>query len=475
MVFGGGIRYNRLGDSMDNIIYYLGIDIGASGGRHILGSVQDGRLVLEEIHRFENGIHYEDGTAVWDIAHLCAEVTAGIAKCRTIGKIPATVAIDTWGVDYVLLDENRQEILPAVSYRDGRTESAVAAVAAIIPPEELYARTGIQQQPYNTIYQLYCDKQSGKLARAAHLLMMPEYLSYKLTGVIKNEYTNATTTNLVNAATRQWDDTVIDALGLPRGIFGEISAPCTAVGGFCDEVREYVGFDATVVLCPSHDTASAVAACPLPDDGMYISSGTWSLVGTENRMPVTTDAARQANFTNEGGVEYRYRFLKNIMGMWLFQSIRRADGSRYTYDEMMQMAMASDYTRLIDPTDAAFLAPENMIEAIRASLGDPQLPLADVLSCVYHSLATSYRRVTEEIERVSGKTVGSITIVGGGSKDAYLNRLTAQYTGKTVRVGLTEGTATGNIISQIMYREGLSLAACREMINKTFDMREVAR
>ncbi len=458
---------------MNENTYYLGIDIGASGGRHILGSVQDGRLVLEEIHRFENGIRYEDGTAVWDIAHLCAEVTAGIAKCRAVGKIPATVAIDTWGVDYVLLDEHKREILPAVSYRDGRTESAVAAVAALIPPAELYARTGIQQQPYNTIYQLYCDRQSGKLDRAAHLLMMPEYLSYKLTGVMKHEYTIATTTNLVNAATRQWDDAVIDALGLPRCIFGEIHPPCTAVGGFTDAVRAQVGFDATVVLCPSHDTASAVAACPLPDDGMYISSGTWSLVGVENRVPVTADAARQANFTNEGGIEYRYRFLKNIMGMWLFQSIRRADGGRYTYDEMMQMAMASDYTRLIDPTDAAFLAPDNMIEAIRTALGEPQLPLADVLSCVYHSLATSYRRVTEEIERVSGKTVGSITIVGGGSKDAYLNRLTAAYTGKTVRVGLTEGTATGNIISQMMYREGKTLAQCRDIITTTFNMREV--
>lgn len=458
---------------MNKTTYYLGIDIGASGGRHILGSLQDGRLLLEEIHRFENGIHYEDGTAVWDIAHLCAEVKAGIAKCREIGKLPATVAIDTWGVDYVLLDADRQEILPAVSYRDGRTDSAVAAVAACIPPEELYHRTGIQQQSFNTIYQLYCDKQSGKLDRAAHFLMMPEYLSFKLTGVIKNEYTNATTTNLVNAATREWDGEVLAALGIPSHIFGTLCMPGTEVGHFSDEVRAEVGFDAMVVLCPSHDTASAVAACPMADDGIYISSGTWSLVGTENRQPVTTAAACQANFTNEGGIEYRYRFLKNIMGMWLFQSIRRAEGGRYTYDEMMHMAMNSHYTRCIDPTDAAFLAPENMITAIRTALGEPQLPLADVLSCVYHSLATSYRRVVEEIERISDKTAGHITIVGGGSKDEYLNRLTAQYTGKTVRVGLTEATATGNIISQIMYREALTLAQCRDMISHTFNMREV--
>lgn len=458
---------------MNEIIYYLGVDIGASGGRHILGSVQDGRLVLEEIHRFENGIRYEDGTAVWDIAHLCAEVIAGIAKCRTIGKIPVSVAIDTWGVDYVLLDEEKKEILPAVSYRDGRTESAVAEVAAIIPPQELYARTGIQGLSFNTIYQLYCDKQSGKLDRAAHFLMMPEYLSFKLTGVIKNEYTNATTTNLVNAAARDWDETVLAAIGLPRRLFGDLSLPGTVVGCLSDEVREQVGFDTTVVLCPSHDTASAVAACPTGEDGMYISSGTWSLVGIENTRPVTTEEARCAQFTNEGGIEYRYRFLKNIMGMWLFQSIRRNDGKRYTYDEMMQMAMASDYTRLIDPTDAAFLAPENMIEAIRTALGEPQLPLADVLACVYHSLAASYRDVVEEIERVSGKAIGHITIVGGGSKDEYLNRLTAAATGKPVRVGLTEATATGNIISQIMGREGLSLAQCRDIIGHTFNMREV--
>ncbi len=458
---------------MNEIIYYLGVDIGASGGRHILGSVQDGRLVLEEVHRFENGIRYEDGTAVWDIAHLCAEVTAGIAKCRALGKIPVSVAIDTWGVDYVLLDEDKKEILPAVSYRDGRTESAVAEVAAIIPPHQLYARTGIQQQPYNTIYQLYCDKQSGKLDRAAHFLMMPEYLSFKLTGVIKNEYTNATTTNLVNAEARDWDETVLAALGLPRRLFGDLSLPGTVVGRLSDEVRAQVGFDTTVVLCPSHDTASAVAACPTGEDGMYISSGTWSLVGIENTHPVTTEAARRANFTNEGGIEYRYRFLKNIMGMWLFQSIRRNDGKRYTYDEMMHMAMESDYARLIDPTDAAFLAPDNMIEAIRTALGEPQLPLADVLACVYHSLAASYRDVVEEIERVSGKAIGHITIVGGGSKDEYLNRLTAAATGKPVRVGLTEATATGNIISQIMGREGLTLAQCRDIIGHTFNMREV--
>ena len=329
-------------------MYHLAIDIGASSGRHILGRLQDGRLELEEIYRFENGIHEENGVLVWDIDNLVREVEAGIARCKDLGKIPATIAIDTWGVDYVLLDEHQQEILPAVSYRDSRTEASAAAVADLLPQTELYARTGIQKQCFNTIYQLYCDKQSGKLDRAAHFLMMPEYLSYKLTGVMKNEYTNATTTNLVNAEAKDWDTEILERLGIPTTLFLPLSLPSTAVGELTAEIQQEVGFNATVLLCPSHDTASAVAACPLDDGSAYISSGTWSLIGTENTYPVTAPAALETNFTNEGGVEYRFRFLKNIMGMWLFQNIRKELNKRYTYDEMMQMAMASTYEGLID-------------------------------------------------------------------------------------------------------------------------------
>ena len=453
-------------------IYYLAIDIGASSGRHILGHIENGKLCLEEIYRFPNNIKNENGTLVWDIDNLFREVKAGISKCKEIGKKPKTIAIDTWGVDYVLLDEYNKEILPAVSYRDGRTQESSRAVNDIISQAELYKRTGIQEQNFNTIYQLYADKQSGKLSKAKHFLMMPEYLSFKLTGQIINEYTNATTTNLINAESKTWDKEILNTLGLPEDIFYDLSLPGTVVGNFTDDVKAEIGFDSTVILCPSHDTASAVAACPVDGESVYISSGTWSLIGTENTYPVLSEKALEANFTNEGGIEYRFRFLKNIMGMWLFQNIRRNIGKELTYDEMMYSAISSKFTEKINPNAPEFLAPENMIEAVRNYLGKPDLPLADVLSSVYHSLANSYRKAVEEIESISGKEIKSIHIVGGGSKDKYLNKLTAEYTGKKVYTGLMEATATGNIISQIMYDKKISLAEAREIIKATFDIKE---
>lgn len=454
------------------MIYYLAIDIGASSGRHILGYVEKGKLSLEEVYRFDNNIKNENGTLIWDIDSLFARVKAGIKKCREIGKIPKTIAIDTWGVDYVLLDESKNEILPAVSYRDGRTTEAVKEANNIISQAELYSRTGIQKQSFNTIYQLYCDKKSGKLSNAKHFMMMPEYLSFKLTGEIRNEYTNATTANLVNAESKQWDKYILDKLDLPEGIFCELSLPGTVVGNFTDEVKAEIGFDSTVILCPSHDTASAVAACPTDTESVYISSGTWSLIGTENTKPVLTEKALTANFTNEGGIEYRFRFLKNIMGMWLLQNIRRSINKELTYDEMMNLAMKSTFTEKIDPNAPEFVAPENMLESVRIYLGKPDLSLPDVLSSIYHSLADSYRKAVDEIESISGKEIKAIHIVGGGSKDKYLNRLTAEYTGKKVYTGLIEATATGNIISQIMSDKKITLTEAREIVKSTFDVKE---
>ena len=453
--------------------YYLAIDIGASSGRHILGHIENGRLCLEEIYRFDNEIKNEDGRLIWDINALTASVKAGIAKCKEIGKIPKTVAIDTWGVDYVLLDSEKKEILPAVCYRDSRTDVSSELVGKIIPQEKLYEITGIQKQNFNTIYQLYSDKISGKLANAKHFLMMPEYLAFKLTGKIKNEYTNATTTNLVNAKSKTWDKNILGLMGIPDNIFLPLSMPGDEVGDFTDNVADEIGFCSKVVLCPTHDTASAVAACPIDDDSVYISSGTWSLIGTENFSPILSSNALKANFTNEGGIEYRFRFLKNIMGMWLFQSIRKDLNKIYTYDEMMNMAIESSFTETIDPNDPSFVAPKNMIEAVRNYLKKSDLPLGDVLSSVYHSLAKSYQKAVSEIEEISNKKIASIHIVGGGSKDRYLNKLTAKYTGKKVYIGLMEATATGNLISQIMRDKNISLESAREIIKSTFEVKEI--
>ena len=453
--------------------YYLAIDIGASSGRHILGYIDNGRLKLEEIHRFENYITNQNGTLVWDIEHLVSEVKKGIAKCKEIGKIPCTVAIDTWGVDYVLLDESKQEILPAVSYRDSRTNRVINKVESIISAEELYLKTGIQKQNFNTIYQLYADKLSGRLEDAKHFLMIPAYLSYKLTGIIKNEYTNATTTGMVNADTKQWDYEIIDKLSLPKHLFGTLDTPCTVIGNFTKEMQDYAGFDSTVIFAPSHDTASAVCACPIDDNSVYISSGTWSLIGVESLNPIVNEKTMAANFANEGGIDYRFRFLKNYMGMWLFQNVKKNLNNEFSYDDMMRLAMQSKRFEMIDTNAPDFLAPENMINAIRSYLKNESIPIEVVINSVYHSLAQSYKNAIDEIEKLAGKTIDNVFIVGGGSKDTYLNKLTAQYTGKKVVTGLSEATATGNLLSQIMYDKKISLAQARDIVKNSFDIKEI--
>ena len=410
---------------------------------------------------------------MWDIEHLVSEVKKGIAKCKEIGKIPCTVAIDTWGVDYVLLDESKQEILPAVSYRDSRTNRVINKVESIISAEELYLKTGIQKQNFNTIYQLYADKLSGRLEDAKHFLMIPAYLSYKLTGIIKNEYTNATTTGMVNADTKQWDYEIIDKLSLPKHLFGTLDTPCTVIGNFTKEMQDYAGFDSTVIFAPSHDTASAVCACPIDDNSVYISSGTWSLIGVESLNPIVNEKSMAANFANEGGIDYRFRFLKNYMGMWLFQNVKKNLNNEFSYDDMMRLAMQSKRFEMIDTNAPDFLAPENMINAIRSYLKNESIPIEVVINSVYHSLAQSYKNAIDEIEKLAGKTIDNVFIVGGGSKDTYLNELTAQYTGKKVVTGLSEATATGNLLSQIMYDKKISLAQARDIVKNSFDIKEI--
>lgn len=453
--------------------YSLAIDIGASGGRHILGCLHNGRIETEEVYRFENGIENQGGSLVWDTKRLFAEVKNGLVRCRELGKIPATVAIDTWGVDYVLLDGEKKPILPAFSYRDGRTKNAVEQVEKLVGGGgELYAITGIQMQNFNTIYQLHCHRTA--LAKARHFLMMPDYLNYSLTGVIKNEYTNATTTNLVNAKAKVWDKSLLKKLDIDDSIFKNLTTPPAKVGCFTDEVCAEVGYNALVLLCPSHDTASAVAAAPIGKNGIFISSGTWSLIGTEVEEPILSDEARRANFTNEGGINYRFRFLKNIMGMWLLQGVRKSLGKKYSYDEMMHMAMESDFTKTFDPNSPKLSAPDDMAEVIRGLLNMPELPIADVLSSVYLSLAKSYADAVREIEKITGKELNTITVVGGGSRDSYLNSLTKRYTSKQVFAGPTEATAIGNLLSQFMYLDKeLTLTKGRELIKNSFDIREV--
>ncbi len=453
--------------------YYLAIDIGASSGRHILGSLDGEKIILKEIYRFDNEMKRMGDNLYWDIERLENEVKNGIKECGNLGIAPKSIAIDTWGVDYVLLDGNKKPITPVFAYRDSRTDKMIEEVGKIISPEELYSRTGIQEMYFNTIYQLYSDKLSGRLENAEHYLMMPEYLSFCLTGEIRNEYTNATTTGLVNAKEKQWDKEIFKRLGYPEKIFSHLSLPGTVVGSLTKEVQEYVGFDSTVVLCPSHDTASAVLACPLQENGLYISSGTWSLMGMEILNPVLTEEARKLNFTNEGGINYRFRFLKNYMGMWLLQNIRKNLNKKYTYDEMMYMAMDCKDVTYIDVNAKELVSPDNMIEAVKVVAGKSDMTLEQVLCCVYHSLAKSYKNAVDEIEQISGEKVASINIVGGGSADKYLNRLTSEYTGKKVYAGPREATAMGNIISQIIRdKENFTIWDARDYVRVSFDIEE---
>ncbi|MBE6004119.1 MAG: rhamnulokinase [Lachnospiraceae bacterium] len=332
-----GSFFERTYMSVENkTTYYLAVDIGASSGRHILAHMENQKIVLEEIYRFENHMDTVDGHKIWDMKRLFQEVKNGMKKCFEEGKVPVSMAIDTWAVDYVLLDKDDNMLGPCFAYRDSRTEDVDREVYKIISEKELYKRTGIQKAIFNTIYQLESLKKDHPewLSEAETLLMVPDYLNFLLTGVRKQEYTNATTTQLVSAETGTWDRELIGKLGLPMKLFGELSDPGEKVGRLRAETVSEIGFDCEVILPATHDTGSAVMSVPTEEeDALYISSGTWSLLGTELKKPDVTDAAAAQNFTNEGGYEHRYRFLKNIMGLWMIQSARKEFLSEYIKEE----------------------------------------------------------------------------------------------------------------------------------------------
>lgn len=419
--------------------YCLAIDIGASSGRHILGWQDETGLHTKEVYRFPNGMERENGRLVWNISRLEAEIRIGIQEAKKLGKI-RSLAIDTWGVDYVLL-RGDTPVTPCYAYRDDRTEAVIPKVHEKVPFSELYARTGIQYQPFNTIYQLCADQTAGRLEGVDGFLMLPEYFSWRLTGNQVHEYTNATTTGLVDAKTGRYDLGMIRKLELPEYLFGSLAQPGEQVG-------EYQGIP--VVLCPSHDTASAVEGIPMEQGGLFLSSGTWSLLGAKLPEPVLTPAAQQANFTNEGGVGY-IRFLRNIMGMWILQNLQKQLG--YSYGEMAEMAKRCGEKRIFDVNASEISAPEDMKAAILRLLGEKNLTDGQLLSSVHHSLASCYGTAVRELEQITGRSWDRLYIVGGGAKNEYLNELTEQYTGKQVVALPIEATALGNLHIQM---EGLS-------------------
>ena len=431
---------------------HLAIDIGASSGRHIAAWREDGELKMKEVYRFSNLPDERDGHLVRDLDRLCREVVSGLKACKEQGIVPDSVGIDTWAVDYVLLDDQDRPILPLYCYRDSRGAEGAELAHKAVPFDRLYERTGIQFQPFNTIYQLCWDKAHGRLDNAADFLMLPEYLSFYLSGVKAHEYTNASSTGLLDAKGRTWDMEIVSALGLPERLFAaRPQTPPVKLGRLKSDIGSQVGFDCDVVLPATHDTASAIAA--LPQKGTaYISSGTWSLLGAELAQPVTTPAAMKANFTNEGGVG-TIRFLKNIMGLWLVQCLKRELNDQYSFAQLAQMAKdEANFDYQLDVNSARYLAPKSVIAEIDGECAQKGWPVSQTpgqyAHAIYQSLAHAYAAALDELESITGEKFDVLCIVGGGANNTYLNELTEQAIGRSVLTGSPEATALGNILLQ---------------------------
>ena len=431
--------------------YYLAIDIGASSGRHIVGWQEDCEIMTEEVYRFPNGMVKRDGHLVWDVEELFTQVKAGIRAAFSRYPKIESLSIDTWGVDYVLM-RGENEVMPAYAYRDYRMDEAIPLVHGIIPEKEIYARTGVMFNTFNTIYQLYSDKLMGRLDGVTDFLMMPEYLMYKLTGNKVKEFTDASTTALLNAKTREFDSYVFEKLGLPASLMAPLYQPGAVVGELKSEIANEVGGNLTVVLCATHDTGSAVEAIDMETLSPYISSGTWSLLGVKTDELITDETSRLSGYSNEGGVGYN-RYQKNITGMWIIQSLKKELCPDISFDGIVELAKASGYSEIFDVNDKAFLAPDSMktaiIEYFKERGKTPPVTDGDLFSSAYHSLAYGYKVAIEDLERNTGRAYPEIYIVGGGAKNRHLNALTEEYTGKRVVALPIEATAIGNLKCQI--------------------------
>ena len=459
---------------------YLAIDLGAESGRALLGRLEDGRLSLEEVHRFPNApVRVGDGL-YWDVLRIFGEVKVGISKAGERAGI-SSIAVDSWGVDFGLLDRDGELLSNPRNYRDPRTEGVMEEAFGIVPKEEIYAKTGVQFIRFNTLYQLLAMRGSPLLEAADTLLLIPDLINYWLTGEKACEFTNATTTQLYDTEAGDWARDLAKAMDVPGRLFPPIAQPATKLGPLLPEVVEETNLPNTpaVVTAASHDTASAVVAVPAEgEDFAYISSGTWSLVGVELPGPVVNDAALAANFANEGGFGGTTRFLKNVTGLWLLQECRRTwagEGQEYSYEELARLAEeASTDGPLVDPDHPAFLAPGDMPARIRRFCeGTGQRPPggpAEMARCVFESLALKYRYVIGQAEDLTGRKVRKIHVVGGGSQNALLCQLTADAAGLPVVAGPVEATAVGNVMVQAFARgEVGSLAEIRTVIRRSFE------
>ena len=455
--------------------YFLAIDIGASSGRHILCFIEEGKMKLEEVYRFENNVQMKNQHYYWNIDYLFGEVVAGIKACVKCGKVPTTLGIDTWAVDYALLDNQGQRIDEIYAYRDNRVDKLIHEKVNQKVFEDIYQKTGIQFQKFNTLYQLASDNDIRK-TRTVDFLMVPDYLNYLLTGKKVNEYTNMSTTQLLDIETHQLSKELIDFCEVDEKIFQKMVMPGTSLGSLSEDMQKVIGTNIEVVVPATHDTGSAYMAA-IEDNSVILSSGTWSLLGIETKTPYVSEKARVANFTNEGGYDYRYRFLKNIMGLWIIQEVSRNLGHQYSFAKLVEEARRAPFDGIFDVNDDRFLKPESMILEIKSYFEErhqmaPQ-SVGEIAYCVYHSLAHCYKEAIEELEDITGKHFDTINIIGGGCQNELLNEMIAKVCKRKVVAGPIEATALGNILAQLIQQGVVNdLSEGRQLIKASFEVKE---
>ncbi|MEK4142931.1 rhamnulokinase [Paenibacillus odorifer] len=455
---------------------HIAVDIGASSGRLVRGILQEGILSLEELHRFSNSFTEQEGSCFWDIDYLVEQIMIGLQKAKTDGITTCTLGIDTWGVDYVLVDADGNRVQEVYAYRDRRTDLAVDLVAKQLSPQTVYEKTGIQQLSINTLNQLYVHNEE-ELAQADQILLVPDYLYYRLTGRKINEVTIASTTQLLNLESRDFDDDLLEFLNIRKDQFSKLTEPGVVVGPLDEAlIQQYDLPECQLICVASHDTASAVLGAPLQEGSAYISSGTWSLLGVERTEPLNSLQAMQANYTNEWGAYGTYRFLKNVMGLWLIQEVRRLLNNRYSFTELAELAQGEEGFRSLIPCNAPrFLNPSNMIEEIRSACMESGQPIPEtpgqLARCVFDSLALSYLTYLEELEELTEGRIEGLQIVGGGANNRLLCQLTADVIGREVKAGPTEATALGNIVVQMISTDSIAdITEARAIIEQSFEI-----
>ncbi|AOR99407.1 rhamnulokinase [Bacillus subtilis] len=457
---------------------YTAIDVGASSGRIMVGELNEGKLDIQEIHRFANGFSQRDGHCLWDIDHLLKQILQGLQKVKTLGYEHCTVGIDTWAVDYVLLDEKGDRLREAISYRDRRTDHTIDKLEHTLSKAAIYQKTGIQFQPFNTIYQLF-EEDRELLKKTDKIMMIPDYLGYCLTGKAVTEITNASTTQLLNVSTGNLDPELLEAVSVLEQQFAPLTEPGCELGKLRNEwFPDYDLPVCKVMTVATHDTASAVIAAPGVNDGWaYISSGTWSLIGVENKTPIITDLALENNYTNERGANNTIRFLKNIIGMWVIQEVKQQLQADYSFQQLAEEAKKTEpFQQFINLNDKRFLNPENMIKEIQHYCRQTRQKIprtaGELACCIYSNLAIIYAIAIKELETITEKPIEQFHIIGGGARNDFLNQLTADMSGKAVYAGPIEATATGNLLMQmIAAKEVKDIKEARQVVRNSFPIK----